>query len=181
MSRNISNRTIRIRHAYNIKSRPIQEYGVACPASDLVFISGLILRYISILDERRKDIQYLAYYRNKFLAIAENLAEAKAPGKDEISCAYGSLVLVICMLRDENIWAGTEYAEGSDFRRIADDLSLQLGYDYDAAVEKCRKKAEKQDADSDVGDEAMSLMVKKARKEAEYQKKKREEKERSKK
>ena len=57
----------------------------------------------------------------------------------------------------------------------------QIGYDYDTAIEKCRKKAEKEDADNDVGDEAMSLMVKKAKREAEYQKKKKEEKERAKK
>lgn len=176
-----SERIVRIRHAYNMKSRPIQEYDVACPADDLVFILGLIRRYISILDECRKDIQYLAYYRNKFLAIAENLAKAKKLGTHEISCAYGSLVLVIYMLRDENIWAGTEYAGNSNFRRIAENLSFQIGYDYDAAIEKCRKKAEKEDANSDVGDEAMALMVKKAKREAEYQKKKKEEKERAKK
>lgn len=176
-----SGRIVRIRRAYNMKSHPIQEYDVTCPASDLVFISGLILRYISILDGYRKDIQYLAYYRNKFLSISEKLAGANNFSTDEIPCAYGSLVLVICMLRDENIWAETEYAGSSNFRRIAENLSLQIGYDYDTAIEKCRKKAEKQDADSDVGDEAMSLMVKKARREAEYQKKKREEKERSKK
>ena len=176
-----SGRIVRIRHAYNMKSRPIQEYNVTCPASDLVFISGLIQQYTSILDKYRKDIQYLAYYRNKFLSIAKNLAKAKELGTHEISCAYGSLVLVICMLRDENIWAGTEYADNSNFSRIAENLSFQIGYDYDAAIEKCRKKAEKEDANSDVGDEAMALMVKKAKREAEYQKKKKEEKERAKK
>ena len=181
MEEKTNGRMVRIRHAFNMRSRPIREYDISCSVADLAFISELVPRYVSILDGIRDDIQYLAYYRNKFLSVSEKLAEAKEPGTNEIPCAYGSLVLVICMLRDENIWGGTEYAKSSDFRRIADSLSMQINYDYDAAVEKCLKKAEKQDADSDVGDEAMSLMVKKARREAEYQKKKREEKERAKK
>ncbi len=87
------------------------------------------------------------------------------------------IILIICMFRDTKIWNGTEYSDCQDFRRIADDISRQIGYDYDTALEKCRKKADKEDRD-DVGGEAMSLMVKKAQREAEYQRKKKEKEER---
>lgn len=175
-------RIVRIRHAYDMKSRPIRECEVNCTAADLIFVSNIIPAYISYVDGfRSNDIQYIAYYRNRFLSIAGSLSEAQDPSVTEISCAYGSLVLVICMLRDEKLWAGTGHAGDKDFRRIADSLSAQIGYDYDAAAEKCRKKAEKEEADSDVGGEAMALMVKKSRREAEYRRKQNEESQKNKK
>lgn len=68
-----------------------------------------------------------------------------------VSCSYGDIVLIICMLHD--------YVKMLDGIR-ADQLAEQIEYDYDAAVEKCRKKQEKEEQDSDIGEEAMTLMVK---------------------
>ena len=44
-----------------------------------------------------------------------------------------------------------------------DRLSEQIEYDYDAALEKCKKKLEKKENYSDVGEEAMALAVKHAK------------------
>ncbi len=166
-------RMVRICGAFNLKTCPISEYQVSCEADDLLLALKMLPIYVNRVDAVRDDIQYRVYYRKKFLTIAELLAEAEDLSTESISCSYLDLKLIICMFRDAWTWNGTEYADCQDFRRIADDISGQIGYDYDAAMEKCRKKAEKEDRD-DVGGEAMSLMLKKAQREAEYQRKKKE-------
>jgi len=45
---------------------------------------------------------------------------------------------------------------------IADRLQEQIGYDYDAAVEKCRKKADKRESNSDIGEDALLLALKRS-------------------
>jgi hypothetical protein len=170
-------RRIRLRGAYNIKAHPISEYEVGCAAGDLSLAEEALRSYVRLLDGVRDDIEYQVYYRKRFLKIAENIAVANAPAATEATCTYRDIILIICMFRDPDMWKGTEHEDSAEFRRIADELSSQIGYDYDAAVEKCRKRAEKDNKESDVGDEAMSLMLKKARREAEYQQKQREEKE----
>lgn len=85
-----------------------------------------------------------------------------------VSCSYGDVVLIICMLRDyvkmldeirDDILWKVYYRE--KFIKMADRLSEQIGYDYDAAVEKCRKKQERLErASGDVGEDAMALAVK---------------------
>lgn len=84
-----------------------------------------------------------------------------------VSCSYGDIVLIICMFRDyvkllderkgDDITYKAYYRKR--FLHIADSLSEQIGYDYDAALEKCRKKQEKE-SNSDVGEEAMALAIK---------------------
>lgn len=84
-----------------------------------------------------------------------------------VSCSYGDIVLIICMLRDyvkmldevrSDIQWEVYYRE--KFIKMADRLSEQIEYDYDAALEKCKKKLEKKESSSDVGEEAMALAVK---------------------
>lgn len=85
-----------------------------------------------------------------------------------VSCSYGDIVLIICMLRDyvkmldevrsDNIQWETYYRE--KFIKMADRLSEQIEYDYDAAVEKCRKKLGQKERYSDVGGEAIALTIK---------------------
>ncbi|MDD2979558.1 MAG: hypothetical protein PHN80_06245 [Hespellia sp.] len=94
-----------------------------------------------------------------------------------VSCSYGDVVLIICMLHD--YVKMLDEARGDDiqyqayyrvkFMKIADRLAEQIGYDYDQAVEKCKKKQAKKEADSDIGEEAFALMVKRGqqKKEAE--------------
>lgn len=94
-----------------VSLRLMSDYAVSCAYGDIVLIITMLHEYIKLLDEiREDDIQYKAYYRNRFLHIANHLAE-------------------------------------------------QIEYDYDAAVDKCRKKREKED-DSDIGEDAMVLSVK---------------------
>ena len=84
-----------------------------------------------------------------------------------VSCSYGDIVLIICMIRDyvrdldeerDDIqWKA--YYRGK-FMDMADRLSRQIEYDYDAAVEKCRKKLEKEEKDGDTGGDALALAMK---------------------
>lgn len=85
-----------------------------------------------------------------------------------VSCSYGDIVLIICMLHDyvkmmdkiqeDDIQWKVYYR--NRFIRMADHLAEQIDYDYDAAVEKCRKKQEQKERYSDVGEDAMVLAVK---------------------
>lgn len=61
-----------------------------------------------------------------------------------VSCSYGDIVLIICILKDYlkliqkkegMIW---DYY-GKEFAELADHLSSQIEYDYDKQVRKCRK------------------------------------------
>lgn len=85
-----------------------------------------------------------------------------------VSCSYRDIILMICMLRDY-VKMLDEYKENDivyqayyrkKFMEIADRLSEQIGYDYDAAVEKCKKKLQKEETSSDIGEEAVALTVK---------------------
>ena len=85
-----------------------------------------------------------------------------------VSCSYGDVVLIICMLHDyvkrldelraDDIVYQAYYRE--KFMKMADRLSEQIGYDYDKAVEKCMKKQQKKESSSDIGGDAMALALK---------------------
>lgn len=90
-----------------------------------------------------------------------------------VSCSYGDIVLIICMIHDyvkaldeikgdEDVTWRAYYRE--KFIKIADQFSEQIEYDYNTAVEKCRKKRLKKESTSDVGEDAMVLAVKYGRK-----------------
>lgn len=100
---------VMIEKAINLKL--LCDYVVSCSYGDIVLIICMLHDYVQMLDKIRDDVQWKAYYRNKFVTMADRLAE-------------------------------------------------QIEYDYDAAVEKCRKKQEKEERDSDIGEEAMTLAVK---------------------
>lgn len=99
-----------------------------------------------------------------------------------VSCSYGDLVLVIAMLHDyielldevkaDDITYQAYYR--NRFRHIADHLAEQIGYDYEAALEKCKNR-QWDDDKSDVGEDAMVLAYKKNVREAERQEKERQE------
>ena len=87
----------------------------------------------------------------------------------EVTCSYGDIVLIISMLRDyvkglDEVKQGNidwEVYYRNKFLKMADRLSEQIGYDYDKALEKCLKKAEKVAKDDDIGEEALVLALKK--------------------
>lgn len=57
-------------------------------------------------------------------------------------------------------------------RKISMKLQEQIGYDREQAMDKCRRKAQrKSERDDGVGEEAMVLMVRRAREQAAEQKK----------
>lgn len=85
-----------------------------------------------------------------------------------VSCSYGDIVLIICMLHDyvkmldeikaEDIQYQVYYR--GKFMKMADRLAEQIGYDYDVALEKCKKKFGQKESDSDIGGDAMDLALK---------------------
>lgn len=92
----------------------------------------------------------------------------------KVRLAYGELTLIIAMIRDyireldTRLENGTlnmneveyQYYYRPKFLAMADRISQQINYDYDAQVEKCRKKMLKGSSNSDVGEEALALTFK---------------------
>ena len=91
-----------------------------------------------------------------------------------VSCSYRDIVLIICMLHDyvkmldevkaDNIDYQVYYRE--KFMKMADRLAQQIEYDYEKQLEKCKKKMEAKDnhSNSDIGEDALSLTVKRGKK-----------------
>lgn len=112
-----------IEGALNLKARPISEYKVRLAYGDLVLIVSMLRDYVKGFDAMAaegilpiNENHYNAYYREKFMGMANKISE-------------------------------------------------QIEYDYDEKLKQCLKKMSKED-NSDIGDEAMSLMIKKAQREA---------------
>ena len=55
-------------------------------------------------------------------------------------------------------------------RKIADKLQTGIGYDYDKAVERCKRKRVKKSHSSDVGEDALLLTVRAAGKSTDNEK-----------
>lgn len=52
------------------------DYAVSCSYGDIVLIIAMLRDYVSLLDDiKQDDMQYMAYYRERFLHIAEHLSE----------------------------------------------------------------------------------------------------------
>ena len=86
----------------------------------------------------------------------------------KVSCSYQDIVFIICILKeylkltadkDGVMW---DYYRGC-FTRLADRLAGQIEYDYELQMQKCIKKMEKKQSDSDIGEEAMALAIKRSR------------------
>ena len=86
----------------------------------------------------------------------------------KVSCSYGDIVFIICILKD--YLKLTAEKEGymwnyyrNRFAALADKLSAQIEYDYEKQMEKCRKKMGAAESKSDIGEDAMALAVKRGR------------------
>ncbi len=108
----------------NLKTSPASHYKVKMNYGDLKLIIAILHDYVKTFDKLNEqgecpinEIEYAAYYRNKFLDIADRLGE-------------------------------------------------QIEYDYEAAVKRCLKKSMKE-SNSDIGEEALALTMKRASQEAE--------------
>lgn len=119
--------------------------------------------FFSFLDEVERSIEPI---QDKQVMI-ERAINLKLMCDYVVSCSYGDVVLIVCMLRDYVKMLDEIRADDIQYRayyrtkflKIADRLSEQIGYDYDKAVEKCQKKYEKK-SNSDIGEDAMALAVK---------------------
>ncbi|MBR4607216.1 MAG: hypothetical protein IKO41_13460 [Lachnospiraceae bacterium] len=86
-----------------------------------------------------------------------------------VSLAYGDLVLIVCMIEDyiKGLDVAMEGDFGWDvyyrsrFSKMSAEIQKKIEYDYAAKLEKCRKKQNKE-SNSDIGEEALSLAMKRA-------------------
>lgn len=98
-------------------------------------------------------------------------------GQHEFSTCYGDICKTINALMDYSRilemvcdqWrlegchrAIYEYQAGK-LREIAKKYQNAIGYDYDAALERCRKKQERQTRENDIGDEALVQALRRKR------------------
>ncbi len=111
---------IDIKGAINLKASPICDHEVRVSYGDLTLIIAVLRDYVRGFDKLFEmgeapinTFEYEAYYREKFLSIAEK-------------------------------------------------ISKQIDYDYDKKFAQCHKKLEK-NSGSDVGEEALSLMLKRGK------------------
>ena len=99
-------------------------------------------------------------------------------GSHELQTCYGDILKTINALMDYTRmldlvceqWnltgfhrATYEYQAGK-LREIAEKFQAAIGYDYAAAVEKCRKKQTKKQRSDDVGEDALTLAVRRRQK-----------------
>lgn len=87
----------------------------------------------------------------------------------KVSCSYGDMVFIICILKDYLKLIGNEKGVMWDyyrnrFSKLADGLAAQIEYDYEKQAEICRKKMSAGEKEDDTGEDAMVLAVKKGRK-----------------
>ncbi len=86
----------------------------------------------------------------------------------EVTLTTGDLTLIVAMIED--YIKGLDVIKESDilwqayyrnkFKGISEKIQKQIDYDYEKALKKCQKKTEKE-SNSNVGEEAMALMIKK--------------------
>lgn len=121
LQREVPDEEVKINGVVNLKTSPISHYDVRLNYGDLTLLIAMLRDYVKGLDKMLADgdlllneIEYEAYYRNKFL-------------------------------------------------QIADRISEQIEYDYEKQLKKCLKKAAKENT-SDVGEEALSLALKRGAK-----------------
>lgn len=65
--------------------------------------------------------------------------------------------LMLDELRADDIQYQAYYRK--KFMKMADRLEAQICYDYDEAVEKCRKKQQKKESGSDIGDDGLTQLI----------------------
>ena len=121
MQKDVPDEEVEINGVVNLKTMPVSHYKVSLNYGDLTLIVAILRDYVMGFDQMLNEnilpineIEYEAYYRKKFL-------------------------------------------------QIADRISEQIEYDYDKMRQKCIKKAGKVD-NSDIGEEALVMAMKKSRK-----------------
>ncbi len=81
---------------------------------------------------------------------------------------YSRLLEMVCVTWDLQGFHRAKYEfEAQKLREVADKFQAGIGYDYDAALERCRKKQGKKRHNEAVGGEAMAMGFLKSRQAAE--------------
>lgn len=115
----------------------------------------------TLLDEVEKEIKEDAG-KNVWIEHCINIKELC---DYTVSCSYGDMVLIICVVKDylrtisEKEGPTWDYYR-TRFTKMADRLSAQIEYDYDEAMRRCKKKMAAKESNNDVGEDAMMLAVK---------------------
>lgn len=116
-----------------------------------------------------------------FLGTEISLCVFDIHGDREVKTCYGDICKIVDALRDYSrllkmvckTWNlqgfhRDKYEFYADkLREIADKFQAGIGYDYDAALERCRKKQGKKPRNEDVGGEALAMGLLKAQQAAE--------------
>jgi len=132
-------------------------------------IYGHVLMQSAEIDEYQKQELTLSY--------------VDLDGSHELKTCYGDVLKTINALMDYtrmldivcDQWELTGFHRATyeyhadKLIEIADKFQKAIGYDYNAAVEKCRKKKARKQAYSDVGEDALALAVRSQQKAAEKQ------------
>ena len=135
----------------------------------------------STLDLPREKFEPVAVQPLEFdaLGMELNICFEDLEGRCEINTCYGDICKIVNALRDYarmlrmvcEEWNLRGYHQAvyelhaDKLEEISKKYQAGIGYDYDKAVEKCRKKREKQqcgDRGDDVGGEAMAMACLKA-------------------
>lgn len=125
-------------------------------------ISKKTLWYLLLfLDQEDQDLS--EDQKEKIVGI-EGAINGKTLCDYTVRCSYRDVVFMICILHDyikqieekhgdELVWG--YYSK--QFLKLADRLAAQIEYDYEKALKKCNKNLDKQDSQSSVGADALSL------------------------
>ena len=117
-----------------------------------------LLFLFSFLDEVEKEI---ADDAEKQVWI-EKCINIKTLSDFTVSCSYGDMVLIICVLKDylkliANKEGPTWDYYRDKFSKMAYRLSGQIGYNYEKAYERCQKKMNGKNSNDDIGEDAMAF------------------------
>ena len=108
-----------------------------------------------------------------FKQYAQDAVERKPYKAPDGTVAYSRLLGMVCDTWDLQGFHRAKYEFYADkLWEIADKFQGGIGYDYDAALERCRKKQGKKPRDEDVGGEALAMGLLKAQQAAEAKAKK---------
>lgn len=166
-SREGKDKPIAIHGCVNIKT--YADYQVSVNTTQLALCGILAKDYCTTLASIRPPLA--GYYQDKFQTISQKLlpfAEAE-PSETELRLSYKDIAFLICMLHDYL----PAFQDSKDpelavwvpqIQNVTEQLSKQVEYDYEAVMERCRKRKNKQEAETNIGADGLSQVFRKTNK-----------------